>query len=55
MLYNIFNPFLAKLPYLNFHRLELVSRHRDPQLQVQWLTITYISLFLDQILAYLDS
>ena len=28
------NPFTAKLSYLNFHALEVVSRHRDPQLQV---------------------
>ena len=28
------NPFLAKLSFLNFHQLEVVSRYRDPQLQV---------------------
>ena len=28
------NPFPAKLSYLNFHPLEVVSRYRDPQLQV---------------------
>ena len=28
------NPYPAKLIYLNFHPLEVVSRHRDPQLQV---------------------
>ena len=28
------NPHLAKLIYLNFHPLEIVSRYRDPQLQV---------------------
>ena len=28
------NSFLAKLSYLNFHPLEIVSRYRDPQLQV---------------------
>ena len=28
------NPLLAKLSYLNFHPLEVVSRYRDPQLQV---------------------
>ena len=27
------NPYTAKLNYLNFHRLEVVSRSRDPQLQ----------------------
>ena len=29
----IINPFPAKLIYLNFHPLEVVSRYRDPQLQ----------------------
>ena len=28
------NPYPAKLIYLNFHPLEVVSRYRDPQLQV---------------------
>ena len=28
------NPYPAKLSYLNFHPLEVVSRYRDPQLQV---------------------
>ena len=28
------NPLPAKLFYLNFHPLEVVSRYRDPQLQV---------------------
>ena len=28
------NPCHAKLIYLNFHPLEVVSRYRDPQLQV---------------------
>ena len=28
------NPYPAKLMYLNFHPLEVVSRYRDPQLQV---------------------
>ena len=28
------NPYPAKLFYLNFHPLEVVSRYRDPQLQV---------------------
>ena len=28
------NPLPAKLSYLNFHPLEVVSRYRDPQLQV---------------------
>ena len=28
------NPYSAKLIYLNFHSLEVVSRYRDPQLQV---------------------
>ena len=28
------NPYLAKLIYLNFQPLELVSRYRDPQPQV---------------------
>ena len=27
-------PYAAKLFYLNFHPLEVVSRYRDPQLQV---------------------
>ena len=31
----IINPFLAKLSHLNFHPLEVVSRYRDPQLQVE--------------------
>ena len=30
----LFTPFPAELPYLNFHPLEIVSRYRDPQLQV---------------------
>ena len=29
-----FNPLTAKLFNLNFHTLEVVSRSRDPQLQV---------------------
>ena len=29
-----FNPLTAKINYLNFHPLEVVSRYRDPQLQV---------------------
>ena len=29
-----FNPYPAKLIYLNFHPLEVVARYRDPQLQV---------------------
>ena len=29
-----FNPYPAKLIYLNFHPFEVVSRYRDPQLQV---------------------
>ena len=29
-----FNPLTAKLFYFNFHPLEVVSRWRDPQLQV---------------------
>ena len=28
------NPLSARLYYLNFHPLEVVSRYRDPQLQV---------------------
>ena len=28
------NPYPAKVIYLNFHPLEIVSRYRDPQLQV---------------------
>ena len=28
------NPYPAKLIYLNFHPFEVVSRYRDPQLQV---------------------
>ena len=31
---DIINPCPAKLIYLNFHPLEVVSRYRDPQLQV---------------------
>ena len=31
---NVLNPYPAKLIYLNFHPLEIVSRYRDPQLQV---------------------
>ena len=27
-------PYPAKVIYLNFHQLEVVSRYRDPQLQV---------------------
>ena len=30
-----FNLFLAQLSYLSFHPLEVVSRYRDPQLQVR--------------------
>ena len=30
----MFNPFPAKLIYLNFQQLKVVSRYRDPQLQV---------------------
>ena len=29
-----FNPLTANLFYMNFHPLEVVSRRRDPQLQV---------------------
>ena len=29
-----FNPFPAKFIYLNFHPVEVVSRYRNPQLQV---------------------
>ena len=36
------NPYHAKLIYLNFHPLEIVSRYRDPQLQV--MKITHICL-----------
>ena len=32
--WNIFNPYAAKLIYLNFQPLEVVSRYRDPQPQV---------------------
>ena len=32
--FSLSNPFPAKLIYLNFHPLEVVSRYRDPQLQV---------------------
>ena len=28
------DPLPANFPYLNFHPLEVVSRYRDPQLQV---------------------
>ena len=30
----LFNPLPAKSSYINFHPPEVVSRHRDPQLQV---------------------
>ena len=30
----VFSPLLAELPGLNFNPLEVVSRYRDPQLQV---------------------
>ena len=30
----VFNPYAAKLIYLNFQPLEVVSRYRDPQPQV---------------------
>ena len=30
----VFNPRGAKLNHLNFHTLEVVSRYRDPHLQV---------------------
>ena len=33
-LFQRFNPLTAKLFNLNFHPLEVVSRWRDPQLQV---------------------
>ena len=35
-IYNItaFNPYPVKLNHLNFQPLEVVSRYRDPQLQV---------------------
>ena len=32
--YGLYNPLPAKLFYLNFYPLEVVSRYRDPQLQV---------------------
>ena len=32
--YGNINPYPAKLIYLNFHPLEVVSRYHDPQLQV---------------------
>ena len=32
--FDLFNPFAAKLSILIFHQLEVVSRYRDPQLQV---------------------
>ena len=32
--YDLFNPLTAKLFNWNFHPLEVVSRWRDPQLQV---------------------
>ena len=34
IIYNNINPYPAKVICLNFHPLEVVSRHRDPQLQV---------------------
>ena len=37
------DPYPAKFIYLNFHPLEVVSRYRDPQLQVVW---NYTYLFI---------
>ena len=37
-----FNPFPAKFSYLNFLPLEVMSRHRDPQLQVGWKLIIFV-------------
>ena len=34
LVYSRFIPYLAKLFYLNFQQLEVVSRYRDPQPQV---------------------
>ena len=34
MLYTCINPLPARVSNLNFHPLEVVSRYRDPQLQV---------------------
>ena len=39
---NMVNPLTAKLIYLNFQPLEVVSRYRDPQLQV---AENYLCLF----------
>ena len=36
----ILNPYTAKLIYLNFQPLEVVSRYRDPHLK--WLKNTHI-------------
>ena len=43
---NDINSCPAKLVYLNFQPLEVVSRYRDPQ--PQWLKITHICLVWDQ-------
>ena len=37
-------PYPAKLIYLNFQPLEVVSRYCDPQPEVVWLKITHICL-----------
>ena len=42
-----FNPYPAKLIYLNSHSFEVVSPYRD--LQLQWLKITLIWLIWAQI------
>ena len=31
--YSIIHPFQAKVSYVNFHPIEVVSRYREPQLQ----------------------
>ena len=39
------NPYLAKLIYLNFHPLQVVSRYRDPQLQMDEYYPYFFNLF----------
>ena len=42
--WNLSNPYPARLVYLNFHPLQVVSRYRDPQLQVGENLFIYICL-----------
>ena len=45
----LISPYYAKSIYSNFHALEVVSRYRDPQLQVggnvrfMWVKISHIA------------